>query len=161
MKRVLIVGARKGVSALLKHLHTTDRMEVIAVIHNEKDAEGLELAHTYNIPVDKEWQQWLNTGVDIVIDVTGEEQVLKEFLQARRQKTVLIPKAVAYAISELLEEKDEVLDHLKIQLNNREIILDNIHDGMIVINDQGIVQFVNKRAEEIVGHSKVDRKSVV
>src|SRR5699024_10026733 len=30
-----------------------------------------------------------------------------------------------------------------------------IHDGMIVINDQGIVQFVNKRAEEIVGHSKV------
>src|SRR5690625_4440519 len=40
-------------------------------------------------------------------------------------------------------------------MNNREIILDNIHDGMIVINDQGIVQFVNKRAEAIVGHSKV------
>src|SRR5699024_5814521 len=73
----------------------------------------------------------------------------------RRQKTVVIPKAVAYAISELLEEKDEVLDHLKIQLNNREIILDNIHDGMIVINDQGIVQFVNKRAEEIDGNSKI------
>ena len=155
MKRVLIVGAGKGVSAILKQLHTTDRMKVIAVIAKDKDAEGLKLARTYNIPVDKEWQHWLNTGVDIVIDVTGEEQVLKEFLQARRQKTVVIPKAVAYAISELLEEKDELLDHLKIQMNNREIILDNIHDGMIVINDQGIVQFVNKRAEEIVGHSKV------
>src|SRR5690625_332434 len=155
MKRVLIVGAGKGVSALLKHLHTTDRMEVIAVINKDKDAEGLKLARTYNIPVDKEWQHWLNTGVDIVIDVTGEEQVLKKILQARRQKTIVIPKAVAYVISELLEEKDELLDHLKIQMNNREIILDNIHDGMTVINDQGIVQFVNKRAEAIVGHSKV------
>src|SRR5690625_4668377 len=161
MKRVLIVGAGKGVSALLKHLHTTDRVEVIAVIDKDKDAEGLELARTYNIPVDKEWQHWLNTCVDNVSDVTGKEQVLKDFLKARRQKTIVITKAVAYAISELLEEKDELLDHLKIQMNNREIILDNIHDGMIVINDQGIVQFVNKRAEEIVGHSKVDRKSVV
>src|SRR5699024_272520 len=155
MKRVLVIGVDKGVSAFLKHLHTTDRMKVIAVIDKDKDAEGLKLARTYNIPVDKEWQHWRNTGVDIVIDVTGKEQVLKEFLQTRRQSPVIIPQAVAYVISELLEEKDELLDHLKVQMNNREIILDNIHDGMIVINDQGIVQFVNKRAEEIVGHSKV------
>lgn len=154
MKRVLIVGAGKGGSALLKLLYATDRMKIIAVIDRDKDAKGLKLARTYNIPVDDNWQNWINEDIDIIIEATGKEQVSKELLESSEQKTVVIPGSVAYVISELLDEKDELLDKWKSQMNNQEIILNNIRDGMIVINNQGIVQFVNKSAEHIVGFSK-------
>lgn len=154
MKRVLIIGTGNDVSAIIMHLHTADSVKIIAVIDKNNAAECLKLARTYNIPVGKDWRDWLNDNIDIVIDATGEDQVLKELHRFCKKETVVIPIAVANIIYELLEEKEALLDHLKIQLSKRESILDNIHDGMIVINDRGIIQFVNKRAEEIVGYSK-------
>lgn len=150
MKRVLIVGAGKGGSALLEILYNSVRMEIIGVVDANSSAEGLKIAENYGIPIDTNWENWLNNDVDIIIEATGDEKVLAKLLEKRNRQTVVIPGTVAYIISELFEEKESLLERLKLQTNNQELILSNIRDGMIVINNQEIVQFVNKSAARIV-----------
>ncbi|PAV29118.1 sigma-54-dependent Fis family transcriptional regulator [Virgibacillus profundi] len=156
MKRVLIVGAGKGGSVLLEILYATKKMKIVAVIDTNKDAGGLKLAKEYNIPVDDDWKKWVDQDIDIIIEATGDKRVLEELIEQRTGKTVVIPGTVAYIISELFDEKEVLLNRIKLQMNNQELILNNIRDGMIVINNQEQVQFVNKSAEKIVGYSKKD-----
>ncbi|MBP1969696.1 PAS domain S-box-containing protein [Virgibacillus natechei] len=154
MKRVLIVGAGKGGTSLLKILYAAERMEIIAVVDHNKDAKGLALAKRYNISIDYDWKRWVDQNVDIIVEATGNENVLAEMIEVRKKNTVIIPGTVAYIISELFDEKELLLDRIKLQMNNQALILNNIRDGMIVINKQETVQFVNKSAERIVGYKK-------
>ncbi|MFD2762315.1 sigma 54-interacting transcriptional regulator [Lentibacillus juripiscarius] len=154
MKRVLIVGAGKGGSALLDILSNTDRMKIAGVIDKNPDAKGLMMALEKGIPTGTNYGEWINSDIDIIMEATGDEKVLDELLEKRGEKTVVIPGSVAYIISELMEEKETLLERLKLQTNNQELILNNIHDGMIVINGDETVQFANKSAERIVGVSK-------
>lgn len=156
MKQVLIVGAGKGGSILLKIIHATKHMKVVGVIDNNKDAKGLKLAKKYNIPTADNWKKWIDQDIDIIIEATGNDVVLTDLMETSNKNTVVIPGTVAYIISELFDEKESLLDRIKQQMNNQELILNNIRDGMIVINNSEKVQFVNKSAERIVGYSKTD-----
>ncbi|MFC4022843.1 sigma 54-interacting transcriptional regulator [Oceanobacillus longus] len=150
MKRVLIVGAGKGGSALLYLLLETERMEIAAVIDIDENAKGLKLASLSGIPVGSDWKAWLKMDIDIVIEATGNEHVLKDIVSERPSKTVVIPGSVAYIISELLYEKESLLNELKHQANRQELLLNHIHDGMIVIDERERIQFINKSAEKIL-----------
>ncbi|WP_430785376.1 sigma 54-interacting transcriptional regulator [Virgibacillus flavescens] len=154
MKRVLIVGAGKGGNALIQILSETNRMKIVGVIDTKSNAKGIELAKKLGIHTDTEWKKWINDELDIIIEATGKESVLQEIVKARSRKTVVIPGSVAYIIAELIEEKESLLELLKLEMTNQELILNNIRDGMIVVNEKGIVQFINKSAERIVGVSK-------
>ncbi|GAB3052307.1 sigma-54 interaction domain-containing protein [Virgibacillus ainsalahensis] len=153
MKRVLIVGAGRGGTALLRILYATKRMKIIAVIDHNKEAAGLGIAEKYGIPTDTDWREWID-GTDIIVEATGSEDVLSDLIKKRNRSTVIIPGSVAYIISELIEEKENLLSQIKHQMNNQHLVLNNIRDGMIVINHQDMVQFVNKSAERIVGRAK-------
>lgn len=152
--RVLIVGAGTGGSALFKILHATNWMEIVAVIDYDQRAKGLQLARKYHIPTSTHWKEWLTQSIDIIIEATGDERVLEELLAQKESKTIVIPGTVAYIISELFEEKESLLDRVKTEMNNQELILNNIHDGMIVIDNQEVIQFVNKSAEKIMNFAK-------
>ncbi|MFD1039192.1 sigma 54-interacting transcriptional regulator [Virgibacillus byunsanensis] len=154
MKRVLIVGAGKGGTALLKILYATARMKIVAIIDSDSNADGLHIAQSYEVPTDTNWENWMDKDIDIIIEATGSERVLERLIEVKNRKTVVIPGSVAYIISELFEEKESVVERLKLQMNNQNLILNNIRDGMIVINDQEQVQFVNPSAERIVGIQK-------
>src|SRR5690625_3683467 len=154
MKRVLIVGAGTGGSTLLKILHGTERMEVVGIIDHKRSAKGIHLASELGVPVDHEWRSWLKKDIDIVIDATGNEKVMDELLKMKQDKTVIIPGAIAYIISELFDEREELVDRLRIQSMNQEIIKQNIRDRVIVMDTERIVQFINHSAEEIVGVPK-------
>ncbi|TFJ93725.1 sigma 54-interacting transcriptional regulator [Lentibacillus salicampi] len=154
MKRVLIVGAGKGGSALLEILHNTEKMNVVGIVDVNPRARGLQAAEHYGIPTGTNYDNWVNGRIDIIIEATGNDHVLAQLLEMCSRKTVVIPGSVACIISELMEEKEELLERLKLQTNNQTLILNNIHDGMIVVNDQEVVQFINKSAERIVGITK-------
>ena len=158
MKRVLIVGAGKGGTALLKLLNETDRMKIVAVTDINKDAEGLGLAEAIHIPTGAHWQDFIHKDIDIVIEATGDDGVFEEIRARRNQKTVVIPGSVAYITSELLEEKEALVQELKRQTENQHLILNSIHDGMIVIAPDAKVSFVNRSAEQILG---MDKKSII
>ncbi|SEB13065.1 PAS domain S-box-containing protein [Thalassobacillus cyri] len=154
MKRVLIVGAGKGGTALLKLLKATNRMEIVAIVDINEQAEGLSLAADFGISTGSDWKKWIHREIDIVIEATGDEKTFESILSARRGKTVVIPGSVAYITSELLEEKETLLNELKTQTVNQELILNSIHDGMIVIDEQEKVTFMNKSAAKILGMDK-------
>ena len=158
MKRVLIVGAGKGGTALLQLLNETDRMKVVAITDIDSNAAGFSLAETYGIPTDRDWRDWIHRDIDIVIEATGSDEVFEEIRSERKLTTVLIPGSVAYITSELLEEKESLVRKLKQQTENQHLILNSIHDGMIVITDNGNVSFMNRSAERIL---EMDRNRVV
>ncbi|MYL59067.1 PAS domain S-box protein, partial [Virgibacillus halodenitrificans] len=84
----------------------------------------------------------------------GDDKVLDEIIETRSRKTVVIPGTVAYIIAELFNEKEELLKEIRLQMDNQNLILNNIRDGMIVVNHTGKVDFVNRSAQEIVGLHK-------
>lgn len=154
MKNVLIVGGGKGGSALLKILYNTDRMKIAAVVDHNPDAAGIIKAKEMRIPTGGNWRDWIFKDIDIVIEATGDEDVLNGLLETTSRSTVVIPGSVAYIVSELLEEKELLVKRLQLQSENQELILNNIRDGMIVINESEQVQFINKSAERITGVPK-------
>lgn len=150
MKHILIVGGGTGGGALLKILHATEQMRVVGIVDKNPHASGLAIAEELGIPTGVDWKDWLHKDIDIIIEATGNERVLQELLEIDHP-AVVIPGTVAYIISELFEEKEGLLDKLQTQTDNQELILHNIRDGMIVINTEGIIQFINDSAEKIVG----------
>ncbi len=151
MKRVLVVGGGKGGTALLTLLSQTATMDIVAVIDINEEAPGIRHAKEEGIQTGQDWKVWIHENIDIVIEATGDEDVFEELLHARPKKTVVIPGSVAYITSELLEEKNNLLAELQRQTNDQELILNSIHDGMIVINDREEVTFINRGAERILG----------
>lgn len=151
MKRVLIIGAGKGGTALLELLLETEKMEVVAIADVNKDAPGLHLARIHGIRTDSDWTSWLEQDIDIIIEATGDEYILQQILAKRHRNTVVIPGTVANIISELLNEKETLVHQLQNQTSIQELIMNNLHEGMIVIDDDETVTFVNKRAQQIVG----------
>ncbi|MCP3025744.1 sigma 54-interacting transcriptional regulator [Halobacillus sp. A5] len=158
MKRVLIVGAGKGGSALLKLLNETDKMIVAAITDINPDAAGFKIASSFGVSTGQDWRAFIHKEIDIVIEATGDEKVFEQIRSERPAHTVVIPGAVAYITSELLEEKETLLKEFKQQTNNQDLILNSIHDGMIVIDRYAQVSFLNKSGEKILDKS---RESVV
>ncbi|WP_156290848.1 sigma-54 interaction domain-containing protein [Oceanobacillus salinisoli] len=154
MKRILIVGAGKGGSILFKLLHATKRMKIVAMIDKDEHAIGLNLARKYHIPVDSYWEKWIQKDVDIIIETTGNEGVLELLMEKSLRHTVVIPGSVAYIISELFDEKEALLERIKQQSKNQELILSHIRDGMIIVDNKGKIQFVNDSALDIIGNPK-------
>ncbi len=158
MKQVLIVGGGKGGTALFNLLQATSRMSIKAVVDSDLNAPAIQLAKNAGIPVSANWKDWIFEEIDIVLEATGVEEVLDEIIDVRPRKTVVVPGAVANIISELLYEKEYLVEKVKSQANRLELILNHIHDGMIVIDKNEKVELLNKRAERILNKNESDYK---
>lgn len=149
MKNVLIVGAGKGGSAILTILRETDTMNVKAVVDVDPNAPGLKLAADWKIPVGTDWRDFLTSDIDVIVEATGDEDVFESIRETRGKNTVLIPGTVAHIISNLMEEKEQLINQLQTQFYTQDLILNSTHDGMIAIDKEGRIILFNKRAEEL------------
>ena len=126
-------------------------MKVIAVVDVNENASGIKLSNELGIPVGTDWRPFLSDSVDIVIEVTGEQEVFEQIRDHRGKNTVLIPGSVAFLISKLLEEKEDLIHQLTSESFKRDLIFNSTDDGMVGIDDQGIVMLFNKSAERMIG----------
>jgi PAS domain S-box-containing protein len=154
MQKVMIVGAGKGGTAILKMLKETAVLDVKVVIDHNATAPGLSFAREEGIPIGHDWRHFLTEEIDIIIEVTGKQQVFEELRDARGKNTVLIPGSVAFLIAKLMEEKEDLIEKLRNETYKHDLIFDSTDDGMIVINVEGEIIFFNKSAEKIVGYPK-------
>ncbi|WP_080849140.1 sigma 54-interacting transcriptional regulator [Cytobacillus gottheilii] len=146
MQKVLIVGAGKGGTAILKLLKSISVLQVVAVVDKNNDAPGILLARSERIPTGSDWKDYIHQDIDIIVEVTGSEKVFTDLRDARDRNTVLIPGTVAFLISQLLEEKESLITRLKNQTHKFDLIFNATDNGMIVINkDEEIILF-NKSA---------------
>ncbi len=91
---------------------------------------------------------------DIIIEVTGNDIVFQAIKEAKNKKTVLIPGSVAFLLSKLLEEKEELIRKHQHESYQQELIFNATNDGMIVIDNKGMIILFNRRAEEMMGVRK-------
>lgn len=150
----MIVGAGKGGTAILKILMETDVLKVSIIIDRNIDAPGILFAKKAGIRTDTEWEPYLSEQIDIIIEVTGDDNAFQEIRNKKSKNTVLIPGSVAFLFSKLMEEKEELLKKHQHESYQQELIFQASNDGMVVIDNSGVVILFNRRAEEMIGVKK-------
>ncbi|WP_066257452.1 sigma 54-interacting transcriptional regulator [Neobacillus drentensis] len=151
MQNVMIVGAGKGGTAILKILNESEVLKVDAVIDRNPEAPGVLLAQAEGIKTGEDWYPFLTEPIDIIIEVTGSDTVFQEIRKAKNQKTVLIPGSVAFLVAKIMQEKEELIEKHKNESYQQELIFNASNDGMVVIDKDRKVILFNKRAQEIMG----------
>lgn len=154
MQNVMIVGAGKGGTAILKILKESEVLKVSVVIDRNLNAPGILLARKEGINTGIDWRHYLTDQIDIIIEVTGDEVVFQELRNAKNKQTVLIPGSVAFLVAKIMEEKEDLIEKHKNESYQQELIFNATNDGMVVIDKNGKVILFNTRAQEIIGVTK-------
>lgn len=149
MQNILIIGAGKGGYALLRLIDQADHLQVTAVVDINENAPGIQYAKMHQIHTYSDWRPLLQEDIQIIIDVTGDKEVFSELLLRRPPTAVLIPGEIANLIVTLLEEKNKYIQILDNKKTIQELIFNSIEEGMIGINENGIVNFFNKSASKM------------
>lgn len=156
MQRVLIVGAGQGGSALLETLLKTNTVQIIAIADLDLEAPGMDEAKKNGIETTTDWKEYIKDDIDIIIETTGSSAVLKELIEQKPEHAVIVPSSMAYVMSELMAEKQRLIQILKEQTYKHDRIFNATNDGMIFINmDEEVVLF-NRSAAKMVGCSQKD-----
>ncbi|MEH6973226.1 sigma-54-dependent Fis family transcriptional regulator [Bacillus sp. JJ675] len=150
-QKVLIVGAGKGGSALLDLLLKTKTMHIAAVIDKNPKAPGLLIAEKNGIETALDWLPYIDQQIDIIIETTGDPGVLKQLVRKKTERTIVVPGSLAYIISQLMNEKQQLIQMLKEQTYKHDRIFNSMNDGMIFIDINEEIILFNKMAEEMTG----------
>ncbi|KZZ86218.1 MULTISPECIES: sigma-54-dependent Fis family transcriptional regulator [Bacillaceae] len=154
MQKVLLVGAGKGGTVLLKMLIETKLMKVAAVADIDSEAPGIVYARAKGIPVHTNWKMLFTEDIDVVMEATGDPQIMDGLLKARSSRTIIVPSTVALIISRLIREKEQLITRLKEQTGKYTTIFDSTNDGMIVIDANEDIILFNRVAENVTGHMR-------
>ena len=149
MQNVLIVGAGAGGCAILRILKESSTMRAVAVVDIDNQAPGLQQARAAGIATGSSWKDFLDTSIDIIVEVTGDERVLQQLREAKPANSVVIPGSVAYMIASLMEEKESLISKLKSETEKHHLILNSTNDGMIVVDRAGSIIFFNRSASRM------------
>ncbi|WP_243458146.1 sigma 54-interacting transcriptional regulator [Sporosarcina sp. Te-1] len=158
LQKVLIIGAGKGGSALLYLINNLDFMQVFAIVDKDENAPGLQLAEELGIRTGHRWKPFLAEPVHIVFDVTGDPAVFAELMEHKPPGTMLVPGSVANLIVHLLNEKNHFIQQVQTEIHKQQLIFNSVEEGMIGINAQGMIDFINESACRMLG---VQSKSVI
>lgn len=162
MQNVLIVGAGKGGTAILQLFSDIELLSVQKVADINSDAPGMIEARKNGIATYPSYMEAIDETIDIIVETTGDATVFQELRQMKPKNCVLIPGTVAHVIADLLYEKEGLMNQVENEVNMREILLSSIHDGMIVVDTNERITFVNQSAADILNQQEtrcLERKS--
>ncbi|MGG0238530.1 sigma 54-interacting transcriptional regulator [Bacillus rhizoplanae] len=155
-QRALIIGAGAGGSAILGLLQKSNIFEVVAIVDIDEKAKGIQLAKSLYISTGSDWEAFIREDIDVIFDMTGDYSVYEKVLVKKKEDVLLVPGDVANIVVKLAHEKEMLIGQLKEQTQQRDLILNSTHDGMIVINKDGNVLLFNKSAERMIGYKSED-----
>lgn len=146
MQNVLIVGAGSGGTIILNLLLNLNFMNVKAIVDKDEQAPGLHFARKMGIKHGSDWKPFLTEDIQIVFDVTGDKSVIKELMHSIPAHTLLIPGTVANLLVGLLKENDRFIRRIQTEMDRQRLIFNSIDEGMIGIDRDGIIDFINESA---------------
>lgn len=168
MKKVLLIGAGKGGSALLPVLCEDKEVEVIGVVDINPAAPGFKIADELGIPTTCNYKDFLEKNqVDVVLNLTGNPSVSDEIME-KREGTEVLGGLSAKIMWNLVSERKkreaektklaEDLERLNTALTESKEYLENIlkYSADIIIttdNNRKITMF-NKGAENMLGYKR-------
>lgn len=121
--KILLIGAGKGGSALLSILHEDKEIEIVGVVDNNQDAEGLKIARQYNIPTYSHYETLLKRGdLDVIIDVTRNPQVHIDIEKNKPTNTEVLGGLSAKLIWSLVEERKKKEEEIQKSLSEQKAL---------------------------------------
>ncbi|NIM22450.1 MAG: Gfo/Idh/MocA family oxidoreductase [Candidatus Latescibacteria bacterium] len=115
---VAIIGAGRGGTALMEIFANDPLVQIVGVAEIDSQAPGLTLAKRLRIPVTRDYQQLLAMErVDLIIDVSGNEEVWQFLQDFHRMGVTIIGGASAKFMWELIEARIRATAEIEKTLN--------------------------------------------
>ena len=149
--KVGIIGAGKGGSSLLETLMEMDNIQIEGVADIDPSAPGLIVAKKVGIKCFTNAQELLSScTTDVVFEVTGSKELVKELRKELPDETVLVEAPAVNILLSIIRERKELLEikEVKEQLS---IILNTAHEGIQMVDRNGIIKYVNQGYTRITG----------
>lgn len=154
MLRILVVGTKNLAYEAVKMIANFSNMQIIAIVNGQGKVNGNLLQLTGNLKIEvvpgEQLEQLLGNEMHYVIETTGDEQIMETVHTYKQKNTIIIHKQVLMSVFPLLKERN-------LQISNSELILNSMGDGLVVVNNEEKVQFMNEAAGKIIG---IDHKQV-
>ena len=148
MKRILVIGATKIAYDYLKVIKGFPNMKIIAIVNDGVDVElSAPFIESLQVVVSPTVEEWMLQESDFILDTLGMKEINRKLRSEIRPTTTFIPKNV-------LEMLLPFVNEWSLQISNLELILNNIRDGLIVINNLEKIQFMNDAACSIIDIKK-------
>lgn len=151
MVSLVIVGAGKGGTNLLKALSRIPQVRIGGVVDKNKNAPGMILAREMSIPTATACEVFLHNGdIQVVIEATGDPEVPRR-IAAMFPKVRVLDSSLANLMMSLVENEQRLIVELTRQQNEMDVILNSTHDALIAVNARGEVTIYNSAAERLIG----------
>ncbi len=147
--RIVIIGAGRAGSMLLRLLQGDPSVEVVGVAEVNPDAPGVALAREYRVPVSRNYRSFLDGAeVDILINVTGNAALQEALLREKPPGVEVIGGMSARLIWMLLDEyrQKQILQDTY-DLMRRE--LDRLSEGEFLIGKTRKMQEIMQRIQRV------------
>lgn len=115
MSRVAIVGGGQGGAKVLQAIHGLSGIQVIGLSEIRNNAPGPVMARQLGVPVYQEFQKLIDKNIDVIIEVTGNEEVQKSIMKDKSPKTSFLDAKAAKLMIDLIESKESVMSTIKAQ----------------------------------------------
>ena len=154
---VLIIGAGRGGAALLEMFVADILVKVVAIADTNAEAPGIKLAKQHGIPTYSDAVKALHACREyrdcIVYNLSHDDSIAEEAYKVFGDRRVASGHEVQLfwqMVTNLKQTKNE-LEKSQHQLQS---IISNVMDGIITINEAGVIQGFNPAAEQIFGYSQ-------
>lgn len=142
MQQIIIVGATKQAYDIAKMILAFPNMKIRAIIAEEFNESFQRFIHMNKIETGKTIRSFLTDDSDIVIDTVGDP-TLQEAIKKLKINPAMLSKPLINLLLPFLHEQN-------MQINNLQLILNNIRDGLIVIDKDGYIRLINDTALSII-----------
>ena len=103
---IVIVGGSKEETSTLQTLAEASSVKMLCLAEDTGDKEFIELAKSLDIPVVQNLKSLLErTDIDIIIDLSGRDDVAREITENKPSRTEVIDKSIANLICQILDSE--------------------------------------------------------
>lgn len=123
MKKVAIIGAGKGGTAIFQLLKGNTLIKIVGVADINDDAEGIKLARQHNVLTTNDCLDLLKTAdIDVIIDLTNNKSVNDLIYKHKNPSSEVIGGLSAKIVWNLVEERDRSKEETKRLLSEYEAL---------------------------------------
>lgn len=150
MINIVIVGGGNGGVSMIKVFKALQEVNIVGIVDVRTDAPGIVLAKNLGINTSPDMNDFLKKpGVEIIIDVTGNEKVNQLIMQNKLPESDVINSHVAKLIYTLVGNKETILDELSNQAKSTALIAENLTNTISTIPPS-----LDEITKDLVNHSQ-------
>src|SRR5690625_1656 len=148
---ILIVGYNNFTNKFIQALHQSENLKIVAIINNEENEEVKSLASRLQIEVKSNLNN-IQKHIDYICLMENKQELIST-LQEKFKDAQIIQGEIFSHFFYTITNMEQKIKNQENEIINLQLIFNNIRDGLIVIDRNENIQFINKAAKKILGVS--------